>query len=53
VYRNNPRIIEDSEGNIQLEINTDDDVLWRTVDDTQRRFQVCLGEDGDHFQHFK
>jgi len=45
--------MEDSEDNIQLEISTEDGVLRRTVDDIQRRFQVCLAEGGDHFRHFK
>jgi uncharacterized protein YlxP (DUF503 family) len=47
--------MEDTEGNIQLEIleiSTEDDILRRTVEDMQRRFQVCLAEGGDQFQHF-
>jgi len=50
VYRKKPRNIEALKDNILLEIaNTENDVLWRTASNMERRVQVCL-EDGDsHF----
>jgi hypothetical protein len=51
VYRKKkPRNIEALKDNIRLDIaNTENDVLWRTANNMERRVQVCLEEGGSHF----
>jgi hypothetical protein len=52
VYRNKPCTIDELKDNIQLEITyNENDVLQQKMDNMQCCVQMCLAEDGSHFQH--
>jgi hypothetical protein len=52
VYKNRPRTIQDLRANITTEINNiDRDTLRCVSENTVKRANMCLQEEGGHFQH--
>jgi ketopantoate reductase len=52
VYKNKPRTIQDLRANITTEINIiDTAMLTRVSENKVKRAQMCLEEEGGHFQH--
>jgi hypothetical protein len=52
VYKNKPRTIQDLRANITTEINIiDTGMLTRVSENMVKHVQMCLEEEGGHFQH--
>jgi hypothetical protein len=52
VYKNKPRTIQDLRANITTEINIiDTGMLTHVSENIVKRAQMCLEEEGGHFQH--
>jgi hypothetical protein len=52
VYTTRPRTLDDLKDNITNEINGADNTMLRRTDrNMERRVQLCLEEEGGHFQH--
>ncbi|KAJ4445889.1 hypothetical protein ANN_12575 [Periplaneta americana] len=51
VYATRPQTLEDLKHNITQEIQANNRVLQRVASDMERRVELCLMQDGGHFEH--